>query len=71
MVQHAFSMVLYGVTGYTLMSVIVAGLWGIRAVHFRQAELRANSLAPIIRRWLNNSDLTRNPPPIRRGIVDS
>jgi hypothetical protein len=39
MVQHAFSMVLYGMTGYALMSAIVAGLWGIRALRFRRTRL--------------------------------
>jgi len=48
-------------TGYTLMSAIAAGLWCIRAPRFRQAELRANSLEPIIRRWLNDSDLSTKP----------
>ena len=61
MVQHAFSMVLYGMTGYILLSAIVAGLWGIRTLHFRQAEVRANSLEPIIQGWLNNSDLSTKP----------
>ena len=61
MVQHAFSMVLYGMTGYTLMSAIVAGLWGMRALRFRQAEVRANGLEPIIRGWLNDSDLSTKP----------
>ena len=42
MVQHAFSMVLYGMTGYTFMSAIVVGFWSIRAIRFRQAEVRAN-----------------------------
>ena len=61
MVQDAFRMVLYGMTGYTLMSAIAAGLWGIRALRFRQAEVRANSLEPIIRGWLNDSDLSTKP----------
>jgi hypothetical protein len=61
MVQHAFSMVLYGMTGYILLSAIVAGLWGIRALRFRQAEVRASSLEPIIRGWLKESDLNTKP----------
>ncbi len=40
------------------MSAIVAGLWGIRALRFRQAEVRTNSLESIIRGWLNDSDLS-------------
>jgi len=61
MVQHAFSMVLYGMSGYALMGAIVAGLWGIRALRFRQAEVRASSLEPIIRGWLKESDLNTKP----------
>jgi hypothetical protein len=61
MVQHAFSMFLRGMTGYTLISAIVATLWGIRALRFRQAEVSANSLEPIIRGWLNDSDLSTKP----------
>ncbi len=55
MVQHAFSMVLYLMTGYTLMSVIAACLWGIRARRFRRAEVRANSLEATIRGWVGTS----------------
>ena len=61
MVQHAFSMVLYGMAGYTLLSAIVAGLWGIRALCFRKAEVSANRLEPIIRGWLKESDLNTKP----------
>jgi hypothetical protein len=61
MVQHAFSMFLYGMIGYPLMSAIVAGLWGIRALGFRQAEVRANNLEPTIRGWLDDSDLSTKP----------
>jgi hypothetical protein len=61
MVQHAFKMVFYGMTGYTFMSAIVVGFWSIRALRFRQAEVRANGLEPIIRGWLNDSDLSAKP----------
>ena len=61
MVHHAFSTVLYGMTGYTFMSAIVVGLWSIWALRFRQAEGRANSLEPIIRGWLNDFDLSTTP----------
>jgi hypothetical protein len=61
MVQHAFSMVLGGMTGYILMSVIVAALWGIRALRFRHAEVKANNLESIIRGGLNDSDLSTKP----------
>jgi hypothetical protein len=61
MVQHAFSMVLRGMAGYILMSAIGAALWGIRALRFRHAEVRANDLESIIRGWLNDSDLITKP----------
>jgi hypothetical protein len=61
MVHHVFSMALYVIIGYTLMNVILAGLWGMRALRFRQAEIRVNSLEPIVRRWLDDSDLSTKP----------
>ncbi len=61
MFQHGFSMVLYGMTGYILMSAIAAGLWCIRALRLRQAEVRANSLEASIQGWLNDSDLSTKP----------
>jgi hypothetical protein len=72
MFQQAFSIFLYGVVGYALMSAIVAGLWGIRALRFRQAVVRANHLEPIIRGWLDDSDLSTKPasnPAWRFGLV--
>jgi hypothetical protein len=61
MVQHGFSMVLYGTAIYILMSAIAVGLWCIRALRLRQAEVRANSLEATIRGWLNDSDLSTKP----------
>jgi len=61
MVQHGFSMVLYGMTVYILMSAIAAGLWCIRALRLRQAEVRANSLEATIQGWLNDSGLSTKP----------
>jgi hypothetical protein len=61
MVQHAISMVLYGTAGYILLSAIVAGLWGFRTLCFRKAEVSANSLEPIVRGWINASDLSTKP----------
>jgi hypothetical protein len=58
MMHHNFNMVLCGMAGYTLASAIVAGFWGVRALRFRQAEVKASSLEPVIRGWLNNSDLS-------------
>ena len=59
--QHAFSMFLYGMIGYVLIGAIVAGLWGIRALRFRQPEVSANNLEPTIRGWLNDFDLSTKP----------
>jgi hypothetical protein len=61
MVQHAFITFLYGMSGYVLMGAIVAGLWGIRALRFRQPEVSANNLEPIIRGWLDDFDLSTKP----------
>jgi hypothetical protein len=61
MIQHAFNMVLCGIAGYTLTSGIVAGLWCIRGLRISKAEVRACSLEPIIRGWLNDSDLSTKP----------
>jgi hypothetical protein len=54
MVQHAFSIFLYGMIGYVLMSAIVVGFWGVRALRFRQLEVTANNLEATIRGWLND-----------------
>src|ERR1700748_2605668 len=59
--QHAFSMFLHGMIGYALMSAIIAGLWGIRALRFRQAEVRLVNPESIIRGWLEDSDLSTKP----------
>lgn len=61
MVRHGFGMVLYGMTGYVLMSMIATGLWGIRVRRFRRTEVRASSLAATIRGWLNDADLSTEP----------
>jgi hypothetical protein len=61
MFQHTFSVFLCAMTGYVLLSAIAVSLWGIRALRFSQAEARANSLEPMIRNWLDDSDLTTTP----------
>jgi hypothetical protein len=61
MVQHVFSMFLYGMIGYTLMSAIVVGFWGVRALRFRQPEVTANNLEATIRGWLNDFDMSTKP----------
>jgi hypothetical protein len=59
--HHVSSMFLYGMIGYLLMGAIIAGLWGMGAVRFRQAEVKHNNLEPIIRGWLDHSDLSTQP----------
>ena len=61
LVQYPFSTFLYGMIGYVLMGAVVAGLWGIRALRFRQPEVSANNLEPTIRGWLNDFDLSTKP----------
>jgi hypothetical protein len=61
MVQHAFSTFLYGMIGYALMSAIVVGFWGVRALRFRQPEVTANNLEATIRGWLNHFDMSTTP----------
>ena len=43
------------------MGAIVAGLWSIRALRFRQPEVSANNLEPTIRGWLDDFDLSTKP----------
>ena len=61
MVQHAFSTFLYGMIGYALMSAIVVGFWGVRALRFRQPEVTANNLEATIRGWLNDCGMSTKP----------
>jgi len=61
MVQHAFSTFLYGMIGYALMSAIVVGFWGVRALRFRQPEVTANNLEATIRGWLNDFGMSTKP----------
>jgi hypothetical protein len=41
--------------GYALLSAIVAGFWGIRALRFKQLEIAGDNLEPTLRRWLEDS----------------
>jgi hypothetical protein len=61
MVQHAFSTFLYLMIGYVLMSAIVVGFWGVRAIRFRQPEVTANNLEATIRGWLNDFGMSTKP----------
>ena len=51
------SMVLYGMIAYALLSAIVVGFWGIRALRFKQLEVSAGNLEPTLQRWLEDSGL--------------
>jgi hypothetical protein len=51
-------MVLYGMIGYALLSAIVVGFWGIRALRFKQLEVAGDNLQPTLRRWLEDSGLS-------------
>ena len=55
------SMVLYGMIGYALLSAIVVGFWGIRALRFKQLEVAGDNLQPTLRRWLEDSGLSTEP----------
>jgi hypothetical protein len=48
-------MVLYGMIGYALLSAIVVGFWGIRALRFKQLEVAGDKLEQTLRRWLEDS----------------
>ena len=61
MVQHVLSTFLYLMIGYVLMSAIVVGFWGVRAVRFRQPEVIANNLEATIRGWLNDFGMSTKP----------
>jgi len=49
--------VLYGMIAYALLSAIVVGFWGIRALRFKQIEVAAGNLQPTLCRWLEDSGL--------------
>jgi hypothetical protein len=42
---------------YALLSAIVVGFWGIRALRFKQLEVAGDNLQPTLRRWLEDSGL--------------
>jgi hypothetical protein len=52
--------VLYGMIGYVLLSTIVVGFWGIRALRFKQFEVASGNLEPTLQRWLEDSGLRTN-----------
>jgi hypothetical protein len=49
--------VLYGMIAYALLSAIVVGFWGIRALRFKQHEVAGGNLQPTLCRWLEDSGL--------------
>ena len=66
------STVLYGMIGYALLSAIVVGFWGIRALRFKQLEEAGGHVEPALRRWLEESGLstkTASDPSWHFGLV--
>jgi hypothetical protein len=49
------SIVLYGMIGYGLLSAIVVGFWGIRALRFKHLAVAGENLWPTLRTWLEDS----------------
>ena len=66
------SMVLYGMIAYALLSAILVGFWGIRALRFKQLEVGGDHLEPTLRGWLEESGLstkTASDPAWDFGLV--
>ncbi len=61
MVHHAFIMFLYGMIAYALMSAIVVGFWGIRALRFSQPEVTSSNLEGTILGWLKDFGMRTKP----------
>jgi hypothetical protein len=55
-----WSTILYGMIAYALLSAIVVGFWGIRALRFKQHEVVGGNLQPTLCRWLEDSGLRTN-----------
>jgi hypothetical protein len=56
-----WNMVLYGMIAYALLSAIVVGFWGMRALRFKQLEVAGGNLQPTLCRWLEDSGLSVKP----------
>jgi hypothetical protein len=56
-----WSTVLYGMIAYALLSAIVVGFWGMRALRFKQLEVAGGNLQPTLCRWLEGSGLSTKP----------
>jgi hypothetical protein len=52
------STILYVMIGYASLSAIFVGLWGLRALRFRQLAVAGDHLEPALRRWLEDSGLS-------------
>jgi hypothetical protein len=66
------SAVVYGMIGYALLSAVVVGFWGIRALRFKQLEEAGENLEPTLRGWLEESGLitkTASDPAWDFGLV--
>ncbi len=55
------SMVFYGMVGYALLSAVLVGFWGIRALRFKQFDVAAGDLESTLRSWLQESGLCTQP----------
>jgi hypothetical protein len=52
-----WSIFLDGMIAYVLLSAIVVGFWGMRAIRFQQFEIAGGNLQPTLCRWLEDSGL--------------
>jgi hypothetical protein len=52
-----WSIFLYGMIAYALLSAMVVGFWGMRAIRFKQHEVAGGNLQPALCRWLEDSGL--------------
>jgi hypothetical protein len=52
-----WSIFLYGLIAYALLSAIVVCFWGVRAIRFQQFEVAGGNLQPTLCRWLGESGL--------------
>jgi hypothetical protein len=52
-----WSIFLYGMIAYALLSAIVVGFWGMRAIRFKQFDVAGGNLQPALCRWLEEAGL--------------
>jgi hypothetical protein len=56
-----WSTVLYGMIAYALLSAIVVGFWGMRALRFKRLEVAGGNVQPTLCRWLEDAGLSTKP----------